>query len=94
AWQHLTASGCCTWFLRTPRIVLDPLPGGWDAVPSGMTSKSTGDAWIHRGQSALLVVPSVIIPDELNILVNPAHPDTAMLVATTIKKWHYDPRFF
>ena len=28
------------------RAVLDPLPGGWDAVPSGMASRTTGDAWV------------------------------------------------
>jgi RES domain-containing protein len=76
------------------RTILDPLPGGWDAIPSGLTSKQTGDGWIAAGKSAVLVVPSVIIPDEQNILINPAHPETARIVATTVKRWAYDPRFF
>ncbi|MFS2139345.1 RES family NAD+ phosphorylase [Duganella sp. Dugasp56] len=76
------------------RIVLDPLPGGWDAVPSGMTSRMTGDAWAALNRSALLLVPSVSVPDEYNALINPQHPDATSITATTIKRWIYDPRFF
>lgn len=74
--------------------ILAPLPGGWDAVPAGLTSMAAGDAWIASGVSALLRVPSVIVPDEDNVLINPQHPDTAVITATTIKRWMYDPRFF
>ena len=74
--------------------VLAPLPGGWDAVPAGLSSIAAGDAWIASGASALLSVPSVIVPDEDNVLINPQHPDTAAMTATTIKRWIYDPRFF
>jgi len=28
------------------------------------------------------------------VLINPQHPDTAAITATTIKRWIYDPRFF
>lgn len=76
------------------RLVLDPLPGGWDAVPSGMTSRTTGDAWVASCSSPLLLVPSVSVPDEYNVLINPLHPDVATMTATTIKRWIYDPRFF
>ncbi|RFP19102.1 MULTISPECIES: RES family NAD+ phosphorylase [unclassified Duganella] len=76
------------------RLVLDPLPGGWDAVPSGMTSRMTGDAWVASSSSALLLVPSVSVPDEYNVLINPLHPDVTSITATTIKRWIYDPRFF
>ncbi|OEZ55056.1 RES family NAD+ phosphorylase [Duganella sp. HH105] len=76
------------------RVVLDPLPGGWDAVPSGMTSRTTGDAWVASRSSALLLVPSVSVPDEHNVLINPLHPDVTTMAATTVKRWIYDPRFF
>jgi RES domain-containing protein len=76
------------------RVVLSPLPGGWDAVPAGMTSRLAGDAWAASGRSALLLVPSVSVPDEFNVLINPLHPDSASIVATTIRRWIYDPRFF
>jgi RES domain-containing protein len=76
------------------RHVLDPLPGGWDAIPAGLTARTAGDGWIASGAAALLLVPSVIVPDEYNVLINPQHGDAAAIVATTLKRWIYDPRFF
>lgn len=75
------------------RQVLDPLPGGWDAIPAGLTARTAGDAWIASGASALLLVPSVIVPDEYNVLINPRHGDAAAIGATTLKRWICDPRF-
>ncbi|RZI40390.1 RES domain-containing protein [Herbaspirillum sp. HC18] len=74
--------------------VLDPLPGRWDAIPSGFTSRKTGDDWIASRRSPLLAVPSVIVPDEQNILINPVHPETPKIIARTLKRWTFDPRFF
>jgi len=76
------------------RHVLDPLPGGWDAIPAGMTARAAGDSWIASLASAILLVPSVIVPDEDNVLINPQHADVATITATTLKRWIYDPRFF
>jgi RES domain-containing protein len=42
----------------------------------------------------LLLVPSVIVPEEYNALINPLHPDAKSITATTLKRWIYDPRFF
>lgn len=78
----------------TARIVLDPLPGGWDAVPAGLTSRKAGDAWAAACSAALLLVPSVIVPDEFCVLINPRHPDSSTITASTIRRWIYDPRFF
>ena len=75
------------------RQVLAP-PVGWDALPVGMTSVQAGDGWLRSKASALLVVPSVIVPEESNVLINPAHPDTARITATALRKWLYDPRYF
>lgn len=76
------------------REVLTPLPGGWDAIPAGLTSRKAGDRWIADSRSPLLAVPSVMVPDEYNILINPAHPAVRRLVATTVRRWAYDARFF
>jgi RES domain-containing protein len=53
------------------RQLLDPLPGGSDAIPAGLSARTAGEAWIALGTSALLLVPSVIVPDEYNVLINP-----------------------
>lgn len=72
---------------RTPPI-------GWDAVPEGMVSLDEGDNWLRQNASALMVVPSVIVPDEFNVLVNPAHPDMSRIGVVKLKKWQYDQRMF
>ena len=76
------------------RQLLDPPPGGWDAIPAGLSSVMAGDYWSAAGTSALLVVPSVIVPDECNVLLNPRHRDAAAITASTVRRWQYDPRFF
>ena len=76
------------------RQVLEPFPGGWDAIPAGLAGKRAGDGWIAAGKSALLLVPSVIVPDEYNVLLNPRHADAAAVTASTVRRWSYDPRFF
>jgi RES domain-containing protein len=68
------------------------LPVGWDADPSGRASIQFGTAWIRSVASALLRVPSVIVPDEYNVLINPLHPDSRAIIAVKIRKWLYDPR--
>lgn len=70
------------------------LPAGWDAVPSGFTSEAYGDKWAKSLRSALLVIPSAIVNEEFNILINPLHPGAAKIKAKTVRRWHYDPRFF
>lgn len=70
------------------------LPAGWDSIPDGMVGRRAGDAWISTNRSPLLVVPSVIVPEESNVLINPSHPDARAIVASTVRKWIYDPRLF
>jgi RES domain-containing protein len=68
------------------------LPVGWDAEPVGRASIEFGTNWMRSGSSALLVVPSVIVPEEFNVLINPQHPDSARITAAKVRKWLYDPR--
>jgi RES domain-containing protein len=68
------------------------LPVGWDAEPAGRTSIQFGTSWISAGSGALLMVPSVIVTEELNVLINPLHRDAARITARKIRKWLYDPR--
>jgi RES domain-containing protein len=65
---------------------------GWDAEPAGRVSVKFGTDWIRSGSSALLVVPSVIVPEEFNVLINPQHSASRGITATKVRKWLYDPR--
>lgn len=68
------------------------LPVGWDAEPAGRASISYGTAWLRSVNSAVLVIPSVIVPEECCVLVNPVHPDSARITAVKSRRWLYDPR--
>lgn len=65
---------------------------GWDAEPPGKTSLDLGERWLASRQSLLLSVPSVIVPEERNILINTAHPDVAKIKAKKLRRWSYDAR--
>jgi RES domain-containing protein len=65
---------------------------GWDAEPAGRASVRFGTDWIRSGSSALLVVPSVVVPEEFNTLLNPRHPASSGITATKIRRWLYEPR--
>jgi len=68
------------------------LPVGWDAEPASLTSIDLGTAWAKASTSLLLSIPSVIVPEESNILINTRHPDISKITATKVRKWLYDPR--
>lgn len=74
------------------RETLSQPPVGWDAIPPGLVSIHAGQAWLTGRTSAVLEVPSVVIPEELNVLVNPAHADAAKVRAAKLRKWTYDGR--
>jgi RES domain-containing protein len=68
------------------------LPVGWDAEPAGRASIEFGTRWIRSNVSALLVVPSVLVPEEFNVLINPQHSDSATITAAKTRRWLYDTR--
>jgi RES domain-containing protein len=68
------------------------LPLGWDAEPAGMISLDFGTNWLASKKTLLLQIPSVIVPEEANILINPAHPAASTVTATKRRRWLYDPR--
>lgn len=73
---------------------IDPAtsPVGWDAMPAGISSIGYGADWIARSKACLLLVPSAIVPEERNVLINPLHADASRLKAKKIRRWLYDPR--
>ena len=73
-------------------LSLESLDPTWVAEPPGLTTGVIGDAWIKGETEALLLVPSVVIPEEHNVLINPAHPDSTKLRAKVVRQFGYDPR--
>ena len=73
---------------------LDPtqLPKGWNAYPASVASKSIGNDWVKSGRSAILAVPSVVVPLERTFLLNPKHRDFMKIKITDAGSFVLDPR--
>jgi RES domain-containing protein len=65
------------------------LPVTWAAIPAGRASVGVGSRWIREGASALLEVPSVIVPEETVVALNAMHPDTARIKAAVVRRFEY-----
>ena len=65
---------------------------GWDAEPVGRASLEWGTKWAKSRRSLIARVPSILVPEEFNALINPAHPDAAKVTAVKVRKWLYDAR--
>ena len=77
---------------RSRRVLKPADLVGWDAEPAGKASMDWGTAWQKAQATLLAQVPSVIVPEEHNILINPAHPSAVDITARKIRKWAYDQR--
>lgn len=79
------------WAARVTRDARS-LPVGWTAIPAGKVSLDVGGAWLSSLDSAVLVVPSVVVPEESSIIINPRHPDAGRITAAKVRPWHFDGR--
>jgi RES domain-containing protein len=55
-------------------------------------SRRVGDNWLDRSETLLLEVPSVLVPEETNLVLNPAHPRMRDVKITSTRAFHFDPR--
>jgi RES domain-containing protein len=78
------------------RMVLTPrkLPSNWRQVPAPPALAAIGDAFAAGGKSAILALPSALVPSESNWLLNPLHPEFADIRIRPAEPFHYDSRFF
>jgi RES domain-containing protein len=57
-------------------------------------TRSIGDRWLKAGETAVLMVPSVVTLVEHNLLINPRHPEFLKIQATPPRPVYWDKRFF
>ena len=76
------------------RIEADEIPA--DADVSGADRRTwyqrTGDAWLERAETLVLMAPSIIVPKEWNAMLNPAHPRMADVAIVASEPFRLDPR--
>lgn len=68
------------------------LPHDWKDFPAPKALQALGSAWAGKGETAILSVPSVVINQERNYLLNPAHQDFTRIVWSPPNAFELDPR--
>lgn len=74
-------------------LPLADLPDNWRQQGQAYPTALLGHAWLQAGRTLALRVPSVIVPQEHNLLLNPAHPEFAQVrLASEPEPFHFDER--
>jgi RES domain-containing protein len=75
---------------------IDPLslPADWKSLPYSHPTQKIGDNFVSDGIFAVLQVPSAVVQDEYNFLINPGHPDAAKIRIKAIEPFNFDERLF
>lgn len=77
-----------------PSISVKSLENSWkDWPPSGITCQ-LGDTFVKEGKHLAFRVPSVLVPDEYNVLINPKHPDMSTVKIISTEPFTFDSRLF
>ena len=86
----------CEITLRDEAIMTlaeDTLPNDWRDDPPPSSTMGIGDEWLSRGESLALAVPSTVVPQQFNLVINPNHPDFRKLGKTvTVEPFVFDNR--
>jgi len=65
---------------------------GWDAEPAGRVSLDWGTRWARGATTLLARVPSIIVPEEFNVLINPSHAGILAVRSRKVRRFTYDAR--
>jgi RES domain-containing protein len=66
------------------------LPANWNQDQKA--TRRIGSRWRRQGASCLLAVPSAIVPEECNFMLNPEHPDAKRVRLVRERRFTFDPR--
>ena len=80
--------------LTIEAIKIESLPKDWRRYPAPETLKDIGTAWTAKTSTVILAVPSVMIPEERNYLLNPAHRDFKRIRIHKPTPFRFDPRMW
>lgn len=63
-----------------------------DWIDDVEATRAIGDTWLTRSATPLLAVPSAVVPETSNVLLNPVHPDARRIVIVQSTDHVIDPR--
>jgi RES domain-containing protein len=80
--------------IRCERVNISSLPESWRGVPFPQELWAVGESWLVAGSSVCLLVPSAVVPEEFNLLINPLHSDFKVLRFSDPSVFNFDPRMW
>ncbi|SFT55535.1 RES domain-containing protein [Lishizhenia tianjinensis] len=78
--------------LKTTSIHVDALDGKWNVFPHVTSTQFLGDDFVRAQKYAVCKVPSAVVENEFNYLLNPFHPDFKRVEVTSFKTFPVDDR--
>jgi RES domain-containing protein len=78
--------------VRVKAISIAELPTNWFAADPPSPLQRIGGEWLDAGETAVLKVPSAIVTEEWNYLLNPLHPDFRKFRMSVPKPFNFDQR--
>lgn len=75
-------------------LTLADLPANWRDYPAPARLQDIGSTWLRQRRSLLLIVPSAVNPEEKNLMLNPAHPQSVAITDIATKPFYFDPRMW
>jgi RES domain-containing protein len=74
------------------KILLSKLPRNWRDYPAPSKLAKIGSDWVLSNETLLLRVPSAVVKEEFNLLLNPAHRDMKLVKIVDVEKYNLDER--
>jgi RES domain-containing protein len=92
--KYLSFSASIPENVDIKKLELESLPSNWREFPAPNATKDIGTQWAERRETALLQVPSVIIPEEVNYILNPSHADFSKIKFSNPKPFYFDSKMW
>ncbi len=68
------------------------LPGDWKQSPAPSSTKNFGSNLLLAAAEPVIKIPSTVIPNEYNYLLNPLHPESKKFKIVSVSDFVYDVR--
>ena len=88
-WRMIEVGVSDSWIEKAPH---SRIPENWRTHPSSQDAKAFGSRWLRDGQNLGLLLPSVIIPEESSLMINPSHPRIGELQIGKAVSFSFDSR--
>ena len=78
--------------IKILEVSVADLPEGWNSKPPILITQTIGDDFVKYNEAAVLKVPSSIVPQEFNYLINPQHLDAKNFKVLSTTTMNFDSR--